>query len=104
MRELACPWCAATDLTDDLEIAESFLQQRLVVGGRHHVILQACSLNASRAEQVAISLVLLVGAGLFFARCITLRRVDVGFNPRNLLPFCVNPQLNRYDEKRMPAL
>ena len=30
--------------------------------------------------------------------------MDVGFNPQNLLLFRVNPQLNRYDEKRTAAL
>ena len=50
--------------------------------------------------QVAISLVLLVGAGLFLRTLTNLRQVDVGFNPRNLLLFRINPQLNRYDEKR----
>jgi predicted permease len=54
--------------------------------------------------QVAISLVLLVGAGLFLRTLTNLRQVDVGFNPRNLLLFRINPQLNRYDEKRMSAL
>jgi predicted permease len=54
--------------------------------------------------QVAISLVLLLGAGLFLRTLHNLRHVDVGFNPQNLLLFRVNPQLNRYDEKRMPAL
>ena len=54
--------------------------------------------------QVAISLVLLVGAGLFLRTLNNLRQVDVGFNPRNLLLFRINPQLNRYDEKRQLAL
>jgi predicted permease len=54
--------------------------------------------------QVAISLVLLLGAGLFLRTLHNLRHVDVGFNPQSLLLFRVNPQLNRYDEKRMPAL
>jgi predicted permease len=54
--------------------------------------------------QVAISLVLLVGAGLFLQTLSNLRHVDVGFNPDNLLLFRVNPALNRYDEKRMKAL
>jgi predicted permease len=54
--------------------------------------------------QVAISLVLLVGAGLFLRTLTNLRHVDVGFNPRNLLLFRINPQLNRYDEKRQNAL
>jgi predicted permease len=30
--------------------------------------------------------------------------VDIGFNPRNLVVFRVSPQLNRYEDKRIPAL
>jgi len=54
--------------------------------------------------QVAVSLVLLVGAGLFLRTLSNLRHVDVGFNPQNLVLFRVNPALNRYDEKRIAAL
>jgi predicted permease len=54
--------------------------------------------------QVAISLVLLVGAGLFLRTLHNLRHVDVGFNPQNLVLFRVNPSLNRYDDKRIAAL
>jgi predicted permease len=54
--------------------------------------------------QVAMSLVLLVGAGLFLRTLSNLRHVDVGFNPQNLLLFRVNPQLNRYDEKHIATL
>jgi len=54
--------------------------------------------------QVAVSLVLLVGAGLFLQTLTNLRKVDVGFNPQNLLLFRVNPSLNRYDEPRMASL
>jgi predicted permease len=50
--------------------------------------------------QVAVSLVLLVGAGLFVRTLQNLRRVDVGFNTRNLVIFAVNPALNRYDAAR----
>ncbi len=56
------------------------------------------------AVQVAISLVLLVGAGLFLRTLTNLRHVDIGFNPQNLLLFRVNPQLNRYDEKKIATL
>jgi predicted permease len=56
------------------------------------------------AVQVAISLVLLVGAGLFLRTLSNLRHVDIGFNPQNLLLFRINPQLNRYDEKRTITL
>src|SRR4029453_8998089 len=54
--------------------------------------------------QVAISLVLLVGAGLFLQTLSNLRRVDVGFDPRNLLLFRVNPAISGYDEPRMRTL
>src|SRR3954464_736092 len=54
--------------------------------------------------QVAMSLVLLVGAGLFLRTLTNLRHVDVGFNPQNLVLFRVNPALNRYDEKKITAL
>jgi predicted permease len=48
--------------------------------------------------------VLLVGAGLFLRTLHNLRHVDVGFNPRNLLLFRINPAMNRYDEQRTVAL
>jgi predicted permease len=54
--------------------------------------------------QVALSLVLLIGAGLFLRTLGHLRSVDVGFNPHNLLMFSVNPQLNRYDADRTQQL
>jgi len=54
--------------------------------------------------QVAISLVLLIGAGLFLRTVDNLRRVDVGFNPNNLVLFRVNPQLNGYEPARIESL
>jgi predicted permease len=54
--------------------------------------------------QVAISLILLIGAGLFLRTIENLRQVDVGFNPQNLALFRINPTLNRYDEKRSNLL
>jgi predicted permease len=54
--------------------------------------------------QVAISLVLVTGAGLFLRTLDNLRAVDVGFDPTNLVLFRVNPQLNGYDEQRSAAL
>ena len=54
--------------------------------------------------QVAISIVLLVGAGLFLRTVGNLQRVDVGFNPTNLLMFRVSPQLNGYDVPRSQQL
>jgi len=54
--------------------------------------------------QVTISLVLLVGAGLFLRTLQNLRQVDLGFNPRNVLLFRVSPALNRYDNQRQTLL
>jgi predicted permease len=54
--------------------------------------------------QVAVSLMLLVGSGLFLRTLHNLRQVDVGFNPQNLLLFRINPSLMRFDEKRQIAL
>src|SRR5205814_2773740 len=54
--------------------------------------------------QIAVSLVLLTGAGLLLRTVENLRHVDVGFNTRNLVLFRVNPQLNRYDPPRIGSL
>jgi predicted permease len=54
--------------------------------------------------QVAICLILLVGAGLFLRTLRNLRRVDVGFDTENLLLVPVNPTLNRYDQTRIASL
>ena len=50
--------------------------------------------------QVALSLVLLVGAGLFVQTLSHLRRADVGFDTRNLLLVRITPQLSGYDQSR----
>jgi predicted permease len=54
--------------------------------------------------QVAMSLVLIVGAGLFLRTLANLRTVDVGFNANNLLMFRVNPQANGYGPERIEQL
>jgi predicted permease len=54
--------------------------------------------------QVAMSLVLLVGAGLFLRTLGNLTSVDVGFDSRNLLIFNVNPRINGYDLARSSRL
>jgi len=50
-------------------------------------------------SQVAVSLVLLVGAGLFVRTLHNLAAVDVGFNRSNLLLFRVDPSANGYHDK-----
>jgi predicted permease len=54
--------------------------------------------------QVALSLVLLIGAGLLLRTLWNLRQVDVGFNPNNLVVFTLQPGLSGYDRSRTPAL
>jgi predicted permease len=54
--------------------------------------------------QVAVSLLLLIGAGLFLRTVDNLRKVDLGFNARNLVVFRINPQLNGYDSPRIASL
>jgi predicted permease len=49
--------------------------------------------------QVAVSLVLLVGAGLFVRTLRNLNSVNAGFDQSNLLLFRVNPEANGYTEK-----
>ncbi len=54
--------------------------------------------------QVAMSLLLLVGAGLFVRTLVNLERVETGFNARNLLLFTVEPKLIGYKEERLTNL
>ncbi len=50
--------------------------------------------------QVALSVVLLAGAGLFLRTVQNLRNVDVGFNTDNIMTFRVNPGAVKYDKLR----
>ena len=54
--------------------------------------------------QVALSLVLLVGAGLFVRTLLNLQRVDIGFNTQNLLLFEVQPSLIGYKDDKLRQL
>jgi predicted permease len=52
-------------------------------------------------SQVALSFLLLVGAGLFVRTLVKLRSVEPGFDIRNLLLFNVQPELAGYKGERM---
>lgn len=54
--------------------------------------------------QVALSLLLLVGAGLFVRTLINLQRVEPGFNTHNLLLFRVQPGLIGYKDEKLAQL
>ncbi len=49
-------------------------------------------------SQVALSLILLFGAGLFMRTLVKLRNVDTGFDTRNVLIFGLNPTKSGYKE------
>jgi len=54
--------------------------------------------------QVALSLLLLIGAGLFTRSLMNLRQLDPGFEPQRLMAFAVDPSLNGYPLERRVAL
>ena len=54
--------------------------------------------------QVALSLLLLVGAGLFVRTLLNLQRIDPGFNTQNLLLFGVQPSLIGYKDEKLRQL
>ena len=54
--------------------------------------------------QVALSIVMLTGAGLLLRTIIKLRSVDAGFDTRNVLLVWINPELTGYDQTRVQNL
>ena len=54
--------------------------------------------------QVALSLTLLIGAGLFIRTLASLHRVDMGFDREHVLVFNVDPQLIHYERKQIAGL
>ena len=56
------------------------------------------------AGQVALSLLLISAAGLLVQSVRNLERVELGFDPSNILLFRVDPTLNGYDGERLRTL
>jgi predicted permease len=54
--------------------------------------------------QVAVSLLLLVGAGLLLRTLVNLQKIEAGFNQQNLLLFSVDPGLIGYKDERLATL
>ena len=71
-----------------------------VVGGGR----QARVRRALVVGQVALSMLLLAGAGLFARSLFNLRAVDAGFPVESLLTFSIDPTLSGYETARMQSL
>lgn len=56
------------------------------------------------AFQVALSVLLLAGAGLFLRTLVNLKSTTLGFNPERILLFQLDPPRSRYDGKQRVAL
>jgi predicted permease len=54
--------------------------------------------------QIALCLPTLIGAGLLLRSMLNLYRVDVGFQPRQLVQGMIDPQSNGYDSERIAAI
>jgi len=54
--------------------------------------------------QIALSMALLVAAGLFIKSLSNVSRIDLGLNPENVVMFSVSPELNGYEGSRSAAL
>ena len=80
--------------------APEFLRQSGAAG-------QAPRLRAGRlliAMQIAVSVPLVVGSALFLRTIHNLSRVELGFEPKNLIVFRLDPTLNAYTEDRSRRL
>jgi putative ABC transport system permease protein len=82
-------------LAPALHVARGDLQPRLTGSGKgvggcfRHGKLRA----ALVVSEVAFSILLLIGAGLLMRSFLVLTRVDLGFNPRNVLYFRLDPTM-----------
>ena len=80
---------------DELDLATSLKQSRRTTGAVSRLS------KGLIVAQVALSLLLLVGAGLFIRTLYNLQRVNLGFNQENLLLFRLQPQQGGYKDERL---
>ncbi len=85
-------------LAPALQMAKPDLQEALKDGGKTSAASSRQGLrNALVITEVALALVLLVGAGLMMRSLLRLTNVDPGYNPQNLLTFSLNLPSQKYD-------
>jgi len=53
--------------------------------------------------QIALSMTLLVSAGLFIRSLVNVSRIDLGLRSENMVTFSISPQLNGYEAERSMA-
>ena len=87
---LAPAWRATS-----LDLATSLKQSRRTTGAVSRLS------KGLIVAQVALSLLLLVGAGLFIRTLYNLQRVNLGFNQENLLLFTLQPEQGGYKDERL---
>src|SRR6185295_12158844 len=78
-----------------LDLATSLKQSRRTTGAVSRLS------KGLIVTQVALSLLLLVGAGLFIRTLYNLQRVNLGFNQENLLVFTLQPEQSGYKDERL---
>ncbi len=78
-----------------MELANSLKQSRRTTGAVSRLS------KGLIVAQVALSLLLLIGAGLLIRTLHNLQTVNVGFNQDNLLLFSVQPQIGGYKDDRL---
>ncbi len=95
----------AFGLAPALRVSRGNLGAALKEGGRSRTMSGAGMrlLNSFVVSEVALAVVLLVGAGLMLGSYQKLRRQDRGFEPRNLLTFEVGFPSSRYPREAMKA-
>ena len=84
------------------ELASTLKDQAsgVVGGGLAHLRLR----KSLVVTQVALSLMLLIGAGLFARSLYNVKNIDAGFHTDHLISFAVQPSLNGYSQERMRSL
>jgi predicted permease len=89
---------ARVDLTPALKEGTGATTGLAHRGGRHFSIG-----NALVVTQVALAIVVLVGAGLLVRTLQNLRGIDVGFDSHNLVLFGINPSLAGYKDEQIDS-
>jgi len=79
------------------DVANTLKEQAGGVLGGSHVNLRKILVVA----QVTLSLMLLIGAGLFIRTLLNLRTLDTGLKTQNLISFDIDPALNGYSGRRI---